>query len=179
MKPPAPRSKNEKMPGRFLNGSVSNMVLAAILMEKSELRDELATATGEKLFGFYLPDFQRPPVWNEGQNIRFMESLWLELPIGSYVINACGFLGDKLHPYDYMLLDGQQRLRAIEGYIKNEFPVFGYHFNEISIVDNRRFKNLSFPRYELHETNIENLKRIYNRMNFGGTAHTESQKATL
>jgi len=155
-----------------------NRVIGEFLRESSETRDRLNSATGEKIACFYLPDFQRPPVWSEQQNIRFLESVWLELPIGVYVINTrLPFVNGKTHPFDMMLLDGQQRIRALIAYKENKFPVFGHYFRELGEDEHRRFFQFVFPRYEVSHTDINQLKEIYNRMNFGGTAHTLDQIA--
>lgn len=39
------------------------------------------------LFGFNLPAFQRELVWTQKQNNAFLESVWLRLPIGMYMVN--------------------------------------------------------------------------------------------
>lgn len=73
---------------------------------------------------FGLPDFQRPSVWAPKQQIDLLDSLCNDLPIGVITVttlrghhrpdsqrpffpNACE------PPFDYLVLDGQQRLRAL------------------------------------------------------------------
>ena len=44
---------------------------------------------GERVLGaFKLPPFQRGSVWTKQQQVRFIESIWLHLPIASYVVNV-------------------------------------------------------------------------------------------
>jgi len=73
---------------------------------------------------FGLPDFQRPSVWAAKQQIQLLESLCEDLPIGvviaSKFINRAErntqrafFARESKSPFKYLILDGQQRLRAI------------------------------------------------------------------
>jgi len=88
---------------------------------------------GERRLGrFILPPFQRPAVWAQAQQIRFLESLWGGLPLGSYVWNR-----SYDAPTDGWLLDGQQRWGALIAYTADEFPVFGYRYSELSPPERR------------------------------------------
>lgn len=73
---------------------------------------------------FGLPDFQRPSVWSPKQQADLLDSLCNGLPIG--VITVIAFKGTHQPdsqrpffngfadaPFDYLVLDGQQRLRAL------------------------------------------------------------------
>lgn len=128
-----------------------------------------------RVMGFVLPAWQRPLVWDEGQMVRFVESAWLGLPIGTYtVVRPQGGIS---HPMQGMLIDGQQRISAIGAYLDDAFPVFGTLWSETSATEKRRFKMVKFGCYEADfETEIE-AARYYDLMNFGGTAHEEGQRA--
>ena len=154
------------MPHRFLCGTTLNCTIGAFLSEHKNDKDCT-------LFGFILPPFQRGSVWNQDQQIKFMESVWLQLPIGSYMVNMRWDMGE----FDNWLLDGQQRMRALKSYLNNEFSVFGYFFSEITEIDKRRFRNLPFPRIEVDCNDLDRLKEIYNRFNFGGTPHKPEEMA--
>lgn len=124
-------------------------------------------AEGERLLGeFILPDFQRPPVWFLDQKVRLIESLWSGLPIGAYVVNRV--LGS---PYDNYLLDGQQRISAILEYVADAFPVMGYKFSEITLGDRRQFQMIPVSCLETSLTDLEQIKDVYDRLAYGGTAH--------
>lgn len=129
---------------------------------------------GERILGpFILPPFQRPPVWSQEQRTALVESLWDGVPIGAYVVNQTT-LGN---PCDQWLLDGQQRIGAILGYIRGEFPVYGHLFTDLDRPEQLGF--LMRPLAYL-ETNIEteaHCRLVYNRLAFGGTAHTPDQRA--
>lgn len=125
------------------------------------------------VMGYQLPSWQRPLVWTMEQNVSFMESLWRGVPCGTWTFNR--FYGKP--ELDDLLIDGQQRLNAIEEYLSDGFPVFGYRWSEITRVDRRVFDTIVFPSY-ITETDDESyLRQYYNMMNFGGTAHKEGERA--
>lgn len=141
---------------------------------------------GEYLFRFKIPDFQRPIVWDNNQCIKFIESAWLGYDIGSYLVNKVQNWvklknddsgKEYIHPYDDYLLDGQQRINAIKRYIACDFKVFGLLYCELTEIEKRRFENTTFTQNRVFLTDITELKELYNRLNFGGTAHTEDQRA--
>jgi len=79
--------------------------------------------------------------------------------------------------YDGLLIDGQQRINAIRGYVNNEFKVFDYLWSELDREDQMRFRRVVFSRGEISTMDDAVLRELYNRLNFGGTAHTEDQRA--
>lgn len=128
--------------------------------------------------GFPLPPWQRPLVWEQEQCIRFIESAWLGLSLGTYVVNRAG--NSERDPISNILIDGQQRLHALERYWSDEFPVFGYHWSELPIKEQRSFRmSVVFPQVEVTINDEAQLRDLYDRLNFGGTAHTEDQRATV
>lgn len=133
----------------------------------------------EVILGYVLPPFQRPPVWTEAQNVAFIESAWLGYHLGTYTINKVEkwISKNKMHPFEGLLIDGQQRLRALHAYINDEFKVFGLFWSETSDIEKRRFGGVTFTQSRVSFEEIDYLKELYNRMNFGGTAHTEDQRA--
>ncbi len=127
------------------------------------------------VMGYFLPPWQRGLVWTEEQNIRLIESLWLGLNIGTYTFNRSKtFRG----PLDNLLIDGQQRMNALQMYLEDRFPVFGYRWSEVTEVDRRFFEYSTHFNSYITETDDEQyLRNYYNMMNFGGTAHKESERA--
>jgi hypothetical protein len=118
---------------------------------------------------FVLPPFQRPPVWTREQQVRFLESCWMGLPIGAFVYNAPN---DYSHRTDLWLLDGQQRVTAVYAYLADEFPVFGYRYSEVTEVDRRKWHmGTSFPSLSTCTTDEAELRDIYDRLAYGGTPH--------
>lgn len=141
---------------------------------------ECHPANAKWLLGYIIPPFQRPLVWSKEQMIRFVESAWLGLHLGTYVVNIMDFVNSTdAHPLDRLLIDGQQRLNALRAYWDNEFPVFGSYWSEV-FEDKpvyRRFRNIQFGMGEVQIKDEAILRDLYNRLNFGGTAHTDDQRA--
>lgn len=161
-----------------------------LMPEKLELGHNFASCIGEamlhmedddepnplglrKVMGFFLPEWQRGLVWSEDQNIKLIESLWLGVSIGTYTFNRKW--GSE---YNNLLIDGQQRLNAIERYLNDCFPVFGYRWSETTKFDKRRFRHTChFHSFITESDDDAYLRSYYNMMNFGGTAHKESERA--
>lgn len=126
------------------------------------------------VMGYCLPTWQRGLVWTQRQMIAFIESAWLGINLGTYTYNRAP-LGS---PFDHLLIDGQQRLHAIECYLRDEFPVFGWRWSEVTDVDRRRWEMTTiFSSYVTDSEDEEYLRAYYNLTNFGGTPHKESERA--
>jgi len=127
------------------------------------------------VMGFPLPSWQRPFVWIETQCVKFMESAWRGLYLGTYTYNQT--YGNP--EFDGILIDGQQRMTALQMYLDDAFPVFGYRWSEVTEVDRRFFEmGTIFASYVTDSTDEAWLRSYYDMMNFGGTAHTEEQRAS-
>lgn len=125
----------------------------------------------ERLLGFIVPTWQRPSIWSEKQNIRFIESIWVEASIGSYIVNVdVSNAGDKAE-LDGILVDGRQRLTAIDKYMRNQFRVFGAFHSELSDPQKRAFMMRQFARCEVSFDTLEELKEVYERLAYGGIPH--------
>ncbi len=165
------------MPPRINLGKHYHSTMAACMGRYKEWQENPQESNPHGLrtvMGFNLPSWQRGLVWTEQQKIAFIESAWRGIGIGTYTYNVAE-IGS---PYDYLLIDGQQRMSAIEDYLNDKFPVFGYHYSEITIVDRRMWKMTTlFPSYETNTEDEDYLRGYYDLMNFGGTAHTEEERA--
>ena len=157
------------------------MQINNIIMMAEQQRDGQSNAgKGTPFFGFQLPSFQRGMVWVPEQNERFIESAYMGFDLGSYVVNdvlSTITKQDVIEQCDMMLIDGQQRINAIRGYVNNEFKVFGYFWKELESVDQRRFRRVLFTRGEITCTDEVVLRDLYNRLNYGGTPHTPEERA--
>ena len=125
---------------------------------------------GERPLGaFILPPFQRKSVWTLDQKALLIESFLDELPVPAYVVNV-----DLDPPYAHhlWLLDGQQRITAVLGFIAGEFPVRGIRFPGVGEGDRRWFLNRPFPCLETGLTDSDRLHEIYRRLAYGGSPHT-------
>lgn len=130
---------------------------------------------GPSVMGYNLPSWQRPFVWTKSQSVKLIESVWLGLNIGTYTFNR----SHENAAFDNLLIDGQQRLRTIEMYLTDCFSVFGYLWSEIPRPEQRDFQSRHFHCFITESTDETYLREYYDMMNFGGTAHEESQRATI
>lgn len=164
------------MPDAFPLGSSLNSPIGTALFRRRDWieRGRPADPLGRRMImGFVLPVWQRPLVWTEEQKVSLIENIWRGIPIGTYTYNVAGYNS----PNDMLLIDGQQRMSAIEDYILDKFPVFGYKYSEITRLDRRCFDMRMFASYETRSEDEAYLRNYYNIMNFAGVAHTEDQKA--
>lgn len=124
--------------------------------------------------GYRLPQWQRPLVWSQQQSIKFIESLWLGIDVGTFTVTQLRTPG----PLDNCLIDGQQRMHALQQYFEDKLTVFGARYSEVDRVDQRGFEfTRHFHCYILREHDEEKLKHYYNTLNFSGTPHTKGQRA--
>lgn len=127
------------------------------------------------VMGYALPSWQRGLVWTDEQMVKLLESAWLGISIGTYTINQSPTYDGE---FDNLLIDGQQRLYALQCYFENRFPVFGYKWSEVTEVDRRGFlMSRHFSSYITSTNDEEYLRNYYNLMNFGGVAHSDSERA--
>jgi hypothetical protein len=63
---------------------------------------------------FIIPGFQREYVWNDLEASRFIESLLIGLPTPSL------FLAKDKFSYKYLVIDGQQRLKTLQHFYREE-----------------------------------------------------------
>lgn len=132
------------------------------------------------VMGLPLPAWQRPYEWNEVQQQRLIESIYLDLYHGVYVLNANDYEGSEGKPRKFSgaLLDGQQRITTIEKYLNNEFKVFGAYWSELTKGEKRRFLNAPFHCIEVNIWDEDELRQLSDRLAFGGTAHKDEYRAT-
>ena len=160
------------LPAPLLDGSHHDFVLEQALFN----RHYDPIYDGERaLRGFYLPPFQRPEVWTPFQKARFVESLFLGTYAGVYVVTEWDWRakGDR-KPQSGWLIDGQQRLTALDDFVEGRIAVFdGVRFADLDPRQNRRFLTTPFPCITIPgNVPLESLRTLYDRLNYGGTPHT-------
>lgn len=173
------------LPPRLLIGTQRSYSIDFLLPTESTLRDLAALPDARKLMRFTLPTWQRDAVWTLAQQGTFIEGIFLGFGCGQLVTNGKEWTGADdavLAPMSGWLLDGQQRVTAIRDFIQDSFPVFdGLRWSDLTKSEQTiRFWNQPFPHFELEYIADEAvLKSLYTRLNFGGTAHTPSDRARL
>lgn len=156
-----------KMPSPWFRANNTSGTLASIY-RRDAMWDRPLRDGERKLGNFILPDFQRPPVWTLEQKVRFIESIWQRLPLGTYIVNRVTAIDS---PYDGLLLDGQQRITAILDYVADAFPVLGYRWSELTLIDRRMFDLIPMAYLETKLEDMDQIKEVYDRLAYGGTAH--------
>jgi hypothetical protein len=176
--------------GRSFNSTLNSVY--------SKLRDYRRDPEGYKVIsdwgrddkwvmGFALPDFQRDNVWTDEQNIAFINSARRKLPLGTFTYNVTYDVpsakrvdanGRTFFYADMWLIDGLQRMTALQKWFDDEFPVEGSYWSELDKTTRLMFlQNNHFNSYETKLTDEHSLRLIYDNMNFGGTAHKEHERA--
>lgn len=141
------------------------------IMHGTGFRTVKPTKSGDREIGsFKLPPFQRGLVWTVEQKVRFIESIWLHLPIASYVVNVSDD-HKASYPCDGWLLDGQQRWSAIIDYVGDKFRVFDLLYSELKEGQQLKFMNHPFPSIETRNLSADKCKDVYDRLVYGGTNH--------
>ncbi len=117
---------------KFESAAVRNVVkLLCMDLHRPFSPKRLAEALRDGSFG--LPDFQRPSVWTAKQQIKLLESLCEDLPIGVIIASKFKGRGDRTTqrpffegvskpPFTHLILDGQQRLRALSAMCSGADP---------------------------------------------------------
>jgi hypothetical protein len=130
--------------------------------------------------GFPLPNFQRDHVWTLDQEVAFIESAWLGLPLGTYTLHQMDWGADGMpRPFSGWIIDGQQRLTSIQRYWEDAFPVFGLRWSELTRLEQRRFMSIKFAHYEADISDEAEVRDLYNRLALGGTPHHAHQRASI
>src|SRR5690606_40000767 len=83
------------------------------------------------VLGLPPPAWQRPSVWSRQQQERFIHSVWMGIDLGTYLYNDPGPLEcyEQVNgvlvarPNTDALLDGQQRLGAIQAFWRDEISI--------------------------------------------------------
>lgn len=151
------------------------------IREAAERGDPLYPTQAERrVMGMGLPSWQRDFVWSQAQCKRFIESIWSGINIGGWMFNVVGTSAN--HPLDGLIIDGQQRLTALERYLTDEFPMTAadgtkLYWSELNTREQRRFGHAHFPYIELNVEDEDELKRLYDLHNFGGTPHRPEDRA--
>ena len=135
--------------------------------------------------GHPLAPWQRPAVWTQDQQVRFINSIWMGSDLGSYLVNGWYEFADggAYELNSEVLLDGQQRLTALEDYLLGMFGVPDAdgcvrYWSEIGDRERKRFLGTPFAQARVHSSDEAALRKVYDLRAFGGTQHSEDQRAS-
>jgi hypothetical protein len=141
------------------------------------------------VMGLPLAPWQRDFKWSEEQCKRFIGSVWSGVHLGAYLVteadyrpNTPTFQGVEYLPLTNMVIDGQQRLKAIELYVTDKIATPDVDgklllWSEVEPREKRRFENTIFSRGEIRDIDEMRLRAYYDVLNFGGVAHEKRDRA--
>lgn len=148
----------------------------AVHISWSFLRDHIQRQVEEKPFLDLDPDFQRAHVWNEAQQIAYVEYCLRGGQSGRDLwFNCAGWMGDWRGPY--VIVDGKQRMEAVRRFLDGEIPAFGTRLPEYG--DKLRPMD---PTFVWHVNNLPHRADVlewYLQLNSGGTIHTADELARV
>ena len=133
------------------------------------------------------PNFQRNFVWTQNQSSKLIESFLLNLPVPAI------FLYNEPKTQNYLILDGQQRLKSIHYYIKGVFDqehsndggpfrltglakdsqYYNLAYSNLPATDQQFLSNSVLRAYivkQLASTDDLSKYYIFERLNTGGTS---------
>lgn len=117
------------------------------------------------------PTFQRNPVWTVNQKSYLIDSVLRSYPIPEiYLQEKVNDKGES----QFVVVDGQQRLRAVLDFINNEFSLVpsetseewgNLTFDELSPTDKKKFFEYKFVIRLLPDIDEETIRNIFKRIN--------------
>lgn len=164
--------------GNAMASKISNLVDGACAPTRVGIDNPDATL--RRVLGFPLAPWQRERKWTREQNERFITSVFAGVHLGTFVYNE----SLKNRAIDGLLVDGQQRLFALEDYVTGKFGVRGedgnrYLFTELTDEEQRHFYRMQFGYYIVQYDTEEEVARLYNILNFYGTQHEPGTEAKV
>lgn len=121
------------------------------------------------------PDYQRGHVWTREQQIAFVEYILQGGEVGRNIIVNCP-KWDKFTIGDVCeVVDGKQRLTALQAFFANEIPVFGHFRNEFT----GRLPVMNSMKWRIMKLDRVGVLRLYLSFNGGGTDHSPAELARV
>lgn len=124
----------------------------------------------------FIPDYQREFIWLPKQQSRFIESLFMNLPITPLYM---GDTEDEMHPGAWEVIDGSQRLRTLHYFMNDQLTLCGlkkitalngFKYSQLPVKWQRRIKSkvvrVAVLTVKLDE---ESRREMFDRLNSGGT----------
>lgn len=127
-----------------------------------------------------VPDFQRGHVWDQRQQIAFMESVLRKTAPARILFNCPGWVQESTTrgdiPENHMqCIDGLQRLTAVRAFMAGEFKVFGRY--SVQDLHGSPFMASSYTLQIAVYTFSKraDLLQFYLDLNAGGTVHSSQE----
>lgn len=132
----------------------------------------------ERSYGLDMdPDFQRGHVWTTEQQIKFVEFILKGGQVPPILFNSPAFGGHTVTgdlPDDVVLVDGKQRLTAINDFKEGLIPAFGHYIEDFEDAD-LMFRKVSI-RFAVNKLQTrKELLTWYLELNEGHIAHSPEE----
>ncbi len=127
---------------------------------------------------YYVPSYQRKLIWNLNKQSKFIESIFMGLPIPFMFFWQAD--DGRME-----IVDGSQRLRTLRDFMGDKFPLKGLQI--LSAANGLKFSDFSQPqRYKFSESSIRIIildnsteqstrTEMFARINTGGTNANEAE----
>lgn len=102
------------------------------------------------------PFYQRDYVWSPEDKESLIDSIFNHVEIGKFVLIFRGYDGDM-----YEVLDGKQRLSALQEFYEDRFTYKGKYFSQLTQRDQNHFENYSISLAESQNELTEKQKLEY------------------
>jgi hypothetical protein len=138
----------------------------------------------EDINELYIPDYQRDFVWPELHQSKFIESIFLGLPIPYIFVADLRPEEDDLGRLE--IVDGTQRIRTLDRFLNNELRLSGlkkleklnnFIYRDLPLARQRRFNRSSLRMIVLTEKADEEIRRdMFERINTGSVELNDMEK---
>ena len=138
----------------------------------------------EDINELYIPDYQRHIAWDEIRQSKFIESIFLGLPIPYIFVADLRPEEDDLGRLE--IVDGTQRIRALDSFFHNNLRLCGlkkleklngFKFSDLPLARQRRFNRASLRMIVLTEKADEETRRdMFERINTGSVELNDMEK---
>lgn len=186
-----PRQESMLVPGQEQATALDAQILELQKVTDYEIREYPIEVIVEKFTKgleldeaeLFVPDYQREMIWTPKQQSRFIESIFMNLPI-PYVFVAD--VAEGRNEARLEIVDGSQRIRTLVNFVTNRLTLVdlervdlanGFRFCDLTGPRQLRFKRKTIRMIELTERADEEARReMFDRLNSGGTKLKEMEK---
>lgn len=133
----------------------------------------------------YIPDYQRDMIWDDIRQSKFIESIFLGLPI-PYIFVADLAPEEEEDLARLEIVDGTQRIRTLDRFLNNELKLHelkkltrlnGFRFSDLPLARQRRFNRSTLRMIVLTEKADEEIRRdLFERINTGSVDLNDMEK---
>ncbi len=134
----------------------------------------------------FIPDYQRDIVWDDERQSKFIESVFLGLPIPPIFVADINDEENEENEARLEIIDGTQRIRTLNRFLKNELTLSNlekleklndFRFEDLPLSRQRRFKRVTIRMIQLTEKADEETRRdMFERINTGSVLLNDMQK---